>query len=134
MTKVSVRTRKPKPKPRLKAEVLVGELFGWPARYDSSEPGCYLTAYSVPTGCGLMAVTGVSALTPGNVTQFKRVLKNLRTRAGNVTMFATLGDHYPTAQKCIKKLGFVEVVKYINPGHGDGTKPYYQHLYILHRD
>ena len=98
-----------------------------PWRYHS------VNVYSSPTGCGLFHVSGISWIQSKETADiFKKMIKDeILPHVANRTLLITLGDAYKESQKWVLTCGFIEVAKFVNPGHSIGNGTYYQHLYIL---
>lgn len=92
-----------------------------------------VSVYSSPTGCGLFHVSGISWIdSKARAEAFKQMLKKaILPHVANRTLLITLGDSYKEQQKWVLTCGFIEVAKFVNPGHSIGNGTYYQHLYIL---
>lgn len=92
-----------------------------------------VNVFSSPTGCGLFHLSGITWVnSKESADLFKELLKKeILPHVANRTLLITLGDAYKESQKWVLECGFIEVAKFINPGHGSGSVPYYQHLYIL---
>lgn len=89
--------------------------------------------YTSPTGCGLFHVSGITWInTKARAEAFKQMLKKaILPHVANRTLLITLGDAYKESQKWVLECGFIEVAKFVNPGHSTVEGTYYQHLYIL---
>lgn len=85
---------------------------------------------SMPTGCGLYLIWGITWFNKKNIEDAKNVIAQVKSNIHDKTCIATLGDHYPSSKAVMKELGFEEATDFFNSGHGMNGK-YRQTIYIL---
>lgn len=85
---------------------------------------------SMPTGCGLYLIWGITWFCKANIEDAKNVIEQVKRNIGDKTCIATLGDAYIRPKGVMKELGFEEATDFFNSGHRAGGK-YRQTIYIL---
>lgn len=85
---------------------------------------------SMPTGCGLYLIWGITWFNEKTIEDAKNVIEQVKRNIGDKTCIATLGDAYRPSKGVMKELGFEEATDFFNSGHGMKGR-YRQTIYIL---
>lgn len=89
-----------------------------------------ITFISMPTGCGLYLIWGITWFCKATIEDAKNVIEQVKIKIGDKTCIATLGDAYRPSKGVMKELGFEEATDFFNSGHGLNGR-YRQTIYIL---